>query len=396
MVRGAQHAGMTATLLQPATGVLEIAERIRAAATGDGPPLRIVGAGTWLHAGPPCTAGESISTASLCAVHEYTPGDLTITVGAGTSLAQIASVTATEGQWLPLDPFGVDEGTIGATVATASAGPLATGFGLPRDMVLGVEVVTGRGVVIRGGGRVVKNVAGFDLVRLLVGSWGTLGVITQVTVRLRARPEGEETLGVALEGTGGAAVERVRAAYRRWPFTPLASEVIDVPLARAARVNVDRPLALFRVAGNEDSLAAQRIAISGLGDRVSLDGPAVWHALRAAEPPDGSVVRLSQLPSRIADTWDAGGRLATDASGGGLMRSASVARGVVRCILSPEIDPLRIPIRDFTGTMIAETLPARAWPATQTDRASNIVARKLKASFDPAGVLNPGMVPFPT
>src|SRR5439155_9619738 len=98
---------------------------------------------------------------------EYVPGDLTLTARAGTTLAEIRDATAAEQQWLALDPHGSDDGTIGATVATASAGPLATAFGTPRDLVLGVEFLTGGGALARGGGRVVKNVAGFDLVRLL-------------------------------------------------------------------------------------------------------------------------------------------------------------------------------------------------------------------------------------
>src|SRR5919199_245968 len=85
----------------------------------------------------------------------------------------------------------------GARWRTASYGPLATAFGTPRDAVLGAEFVTGTGAVVRGGGRVVKNVAGFDLVRLVIGAWGTLGVLTEITVRLRARPEIDETVAVA-------------------------------------------------------------------------------------------------------------------------------------------------------------------------------------------------------
>ena len=159
-----------------------------------GAPLRIVGRGTWLDAGRPVRATETLSTRELSGITEYVPGDLTLTARAGTTLGEIREATAAHGQWLALDPSGSDDGTIGATIATASAGPLVTFFGAPRDLVLGVEFVTGAGVVARGGGRVVKNVAGFDLTRLLTGSWGTLGVITEVTVRLHARPEADESV----------------------------------------------------------------------------------------------------------------------------------------------------------------------------------------------------------
>src|SRR5215211_4142123 len=140
--------------------------------------LRVLGRGSWLDAGRPVSATESLATRDLSGITEYVPGDLTLTARAGTTLGEIRRATAAHGQWLALDPHGSDEGTLGATIATASAGPLATAFGTPRDLVLGVEFVTGDGVVARGGGRVVKNVAGFDLARLVTGAWGTLGVLT--------------------------------------------------------------------------------------------------------------------------------------------------------------------------------------------------------------------------
>ncbi|HWH52295.1 MAG TPA: FAD-binding protein, partial [Gemmatimonadaceae bacterium] len=141
-------------------------------------PLRIAGRGLWLDAGRPVHATDTLSTRELAGITQYVPGDLTITARAGTTLDEIRQATAAHGQWLALDPFGSDDGTIGATLATASAGPLSTFFGGPRDLALGVEFVTGDGVLARGGGRVVKNVAGFDLTRLMTGSWGTLAVIT--------------------------------------------------------------------------------------------------------------------------------------------------------------------------------------------------------------------------
>src|SRR5688500_1008999 len=161
-------------------------------------PLRIGGRGTWLRAGHPVQATRILDVSGLSGITEYVPGDLTLTARAGTTLAEIADATAAHGQWLPLDPFGDRHGTLGATLATASAGPLGGSLGLPRDLTVGVSFVTGTGNIVRGGGRVVKNVAGFDLVRLTIGAWGTLGVITEATVRLRARPEVDETFVLEL------------------------------------------------------------------------------------------------------------------------------------------------------------------------------------------------------
>src|SRR6266540_1546106 len=142
-------------------------------------PLRITGKSRWMSAGRPSPATQSLSLADDSGIVDYVADDLTITVRGGTPFEQIQKATRANNQWLPLDPFGGDEGTIGATIATASSGPLSHGYGLARDFILGIEFVTGRGDVVRAGGRVVKNVAGFDLMRLLCGSWGTLGVITE-------------------------------------------------------------------------------------------------------------------------------------------------------------------------------------------------------------------------
>lgn len=148
--------------------------------------IRIVGAGTWLDAGHPVHATRTLSLASDRGVVAYSPGDLTVTVRAGTTLAEVAEALREHDQWLALDPEGGETVTIGATVATGSFGPAAILFGSVRDQLLGMTVVTGRGEIVRPGGRVVKNVAGFDLTRLMTGAWGTLGVITEVTLRVRS------------------------------------------------------------------------------------------------------------------------------------------------------------------------------------------------------------------
>ena len=149
--------------------------------------MRIVGRGTWLDAVSPVTAMARLSLEADSGIVAYVPDDLTVTARAGTTLRELADVLAKHDQWIALDPAGGDDCTIGATVATCSYGPAAALFGTPRDQVLGMTVVLGTGDVIRPGGRVVKNVAGFDLTRLMIGAWGTLGIVTEVTLRVRSR-----------------------------------------------------------------------------------------------------------------------------------------------------------------------------------------------------------------
>jgi glycolate oxidase FAD binding subunit len=338
----------------------------------EGVPMRIVGAGTWLGAGRPVEAERVVELGTLSGLVEYTPGDLTLTARAGTTLADIARATAAERQWLALDPYGTDEGTIGATIATASAGPLARAFGRPRDLVLGVEAVTGTGAVIHAGGRVVKNVAGFDLTRALTGSWGTLGVLTKVTVRLYALPAVDETFVIPAGrawGEIGPVLDRLAAA----PIAPIALQVVNTALARALDLGVDESAILVRIAGNARSAKAQRAA---LGAAVEFPSD-VWRVLRAADGDGGSVFRCSDLPTRVGAIWDA---LLT----AHLMMDANPRHGVVRCIGSAALP-------DGVGTVIGERLPGAVWPALGSGPASDILSRDLRAAFDPERLLNPGI-----
>lgn len=167
-------------------GDVQIATMVREAGASL-TPLRIVGRGTWLDAGSPVAAGAHLTLEADTGIVAYVPDDLTLTARAGTTLRELAETLGEHDQWIALDPEGDHDSTLGATVATCSYGPAAAFFGTPRDQVLGMTVVLGTGEIIRVGGRVVKNVAGFDLTRLMVGAWGTLGVITEVTVRVRSR-----------------------------------------------------------------------------------------------------------------------------------------------------------------------------------------------------------------
>ncbi|MDQ6737302.1 MAG: FAD-binding protein [Gemmatimonadota bacterium] len=167
-------------------GDSEIAGIVRDAGAS-GTRLRIVGRGTWLDAGHPVIADARLSLHDDSGIVSWVPGDLTVTARAGTTLRELNDALATHDQWVALDPASDGDATLGAIAATCSYGPAAALFGTPRDQVLGLTVVTGRGDIVHAGGRVVKNVAGFDLTRLMIGAWGTLGVITEITLRVRSR-----------------------------------------------------------------------------------------------------------------------------------------------------------------------------------------------------------------
>lgn len=370
--------------------VAGVRDRVRDAAARDA-ALRIVGRGTWLDAGRPVRATESISLESLAGITEYVPGDLTLTARAGTTLAEIRAATAEHGQWLALDPHGGDEGTLGATVATASAGPLFTAFGRPRDLVLGLEFVTSAGAIVRGGGRVVKNVAGFDLTRLLTGSWGTLGVITEVTVRLHARPAVDESVAIVLDSEGASGPERARQLLRRLPFVPYSFEVLNNALAERL-LGTAAPTAIVCMGGNADLVRAQCTAFEALGDLRPVD-PGIWQALRTAEPSGAAVFRLSCLPSEIGRAWTEALDVAQACPGTWI--HASPARGVVRCIIPGELASspgvANVFRRSAAVRAIGERLPVALWRQC-TSSIGDPLSTRIKQSFDPRGVLNPGIL----
>ncbi|HEX7940059.1 MAG TPA: FAD-binding protein [Gemmatimonadaceae bacterium] len=365
-----------------------IAEKLKWAHAA-GRKLRVRGAGHWSRAGQPVRADETLSLAESRGIVEYVPGDLTMTLRAGTTFEEIAMASSREGQWLPLDPWGGDAGTIGATISTATSGPFSLAMGLPRDLVLGMEFVTGDGQVVRSGGRVVKNVAGFDLTRLLVGSWGTLGVITELTVRLRARPEVRETIAVSVAPTR-TGLNDLAARLRALPFTPLASELVNTQLAEHLGFGA-QTLLLVALGGNPRAVKGQRAMVREFGDCVMVD-EGVWNALRSAEHDPTGSWRWSQLPSQFGDTWTAADTSARVLESFHL--HGNPARGVVRVVTNAAdvaASPLVRAATAFKGTVNVESLPPDAWPL-MSPAAPSALSRGIRDKFDPAQILNDGIL----
>lgn len=253
-------------------------------------PLRIAGSATWLEGGGPFAHGITMNMASLSGITEYTPGDLVISAHAGTTLAEISETTARHGQMLAIAPYGSPNSSIGAIVATASESPLAFDELTVRDLILGCTVVTGTGAITKAGGRVVKNVAGFDLVRLHTGAWGTLGPITEVCLRLHAIPEMDMVLESALDDNWEATVHRLIQSH------------VNTPMLVVGNSN-QPPRLLVRMYGNNARVAELRSRISALGvvNAVEIDKQHLRN-LRGgiASATDGSqeaVIRMRSAPS---------------------------------------------------------------------------------------------------
>ncbi|WP_145093595.1 FAD-binding oxidoreductase [Anatilimnocola aggregata] len=211
----------------PATAaeVVDLVQQARAATT----PLYPIGGGTSLHFGLRAkTPGWGVTLSKLNRVVDFPARDMTITVEAGITLAELAQTLAAEGQRLPVDVPAADKATVGGVIATNWNGPRRYGQGSLRDFVIGIEAVDGTGLLFHGGGRVVKNVAGYDFCKLLTGSLGTLGIITQVTFKVRPIPERSAWLACSLSSPKQA--EAMLAALQQSAVVPAAVELLAGPV----------------------------------------------------------------------------------------------------------------------------------------------------------------------
>jgi glycolate oxidase FAD binding subunit len=366
-------------------------ERVSAAvrdAITAGEPLRISGSGSWMNAGRPVDAQRTISLAADKGVLDYVPDDLTITVRAGTTLDEIAAITQVHGQWLPLDPPGARAATIGATIATASSGPLAHSFGFARDFILGLELVTGKGDVVRSGGRVVKNVAGFDLMRLNCGAWGTLGIITQATLRLYATPKIDRTFALRMP-SGINATPPFLKSLRNAPLSALAMEGIH--LAVASQLGLPPAYTvLVRLGGNATLIDGQLVTLGKISKPTEVDG-SCWRKLSELDLDRAdAAIRLSALPSNISQIWQTAHTL-LDASESGSLHS-TFSRGIVRVTLRGLGGDVRLPTTGTSQRIAYETLPPEMWQSVSPSVIADRLSQSVRAAYDPDGLLNPGIL----
>ena len=354
-------------------------------------PLRIMGAGGWLDAGRPVRAKRTLSLQQESGVTSYVPADLTITARAGTSLSEIATTTGERNQWLPLDPYGSADGTIGATIATASAGPLSSSFGLARDLVLGLEFVNGRGEVVRAGGKVVKNVAGFDLSRLLTGSWGSLGVITEITLRLYALPEVDRSFVINLSGSEKQITSLLRA-LGTVPISPFAFQLVSGSISRALGVS-EEPIGIIRFGGNSAAVKAQAAVLGQVANTLETD-VSTWLRLRQLEMGAHTTLRISSLPQRVVA---ATARILTD-DVNGVFTSIDPRRGVIRVVAGATTDTASSSelaagvVQSDSSELVFEKLPAELWPIVSASVVADPLSQGVKRAYDPHNILNPGIL----
>jgi glycolate oxidase FAD binding subunit len=298
-------------LHQPAT-VHEVGELVRQAAT-DGQAIYPVGGRTTLHLGlPPTRPGIALATGGLTQVIDYPARDMTITVQAGLAIAQLQAILAGEKQRLPIDVAHADQATVGGILATNTSGPRRYGCGTLRDYVIGINVVNDEGQEVRAGGRVVKNVAGYDMCKLYVGSLGTLGIITQVTFKLRPLPAEHALFAfVCPPDELGAALAQLHETGTR----PVCIELLNpvATQALAGRLPFANGLGWTIVVGFEDNVDALQWQVQQLfkemGSRYDICGAigacadGLWQALvgAAVAADDGFWFKAGVLASKVAE-----------------------------------------------------------------------------------------------
>ena len=360
---------------------------LRGAAAG-GLRVRPRGGGTKLGWGRPAGADVELRTGSLERIVAHDAGDLTAVVEAGVPLADAQGAFAQAGQRLALDPPDRGGATLGGIVATGDSGPLRHRFGAPRDLVLGVAVALPDGSVARAGGRVIKNVAGYDLAKLLAGSFGTLGVIVELALRLHPLPREVVTLRAPSEDP--AALARAAAALAGAPLQP---EALDVAWEHGAGAVLVRFAGVAAAAQADE--AAALLAAAGLAAEP-VDDAAAWSAQRDGQRAQdgGVVVRVSGRPSALP------GVLASARTEGATV-VGRVAAGLSWLRLAPaEADALVEAVRRLRGALapapcvvldapeqVRSALDPWDEPAAGSRAA---LLRRVKARFDPAATCNPG------
>lgn len=358
---------------------------VMAWASKEGVGVLVVGHGAQL--GPVSNDGPwiALSTNRLRGIEVYEAADLTITAGGGTPTSTIDAALSQNDQWLPFDPPRVREASLGGLVSSGWSGALWAGYGELRNHVLGATVVTGDGRVLRLGGRVVKNVAGFDLLKLIVGGRGRFGVITSLCLRAFPKPAVDRLLVAAAPRPSGLA--SVAAAVRTAPIVPASSTMVDrLPGSDAAGL-------VIRLHGSEETVdAEQRMLEAHLGvplATVPFSDDFV-HSV-ADRGADATVVsRFSLLPTSLTSIL-----MSLEAASVSAMTvDAYGARGRVAfdSVESAEAAGLAEVLDEHGGALFVERAPA----GSSLERSNSLgspgeqeLAKRLSSVFDPANVLWP-------
>ena len=388
----------------------EVEEALRWALDGE-KPLEIVGGGSKSAVGRPSQTDLTFDLSGLSGVTLYEPEELVLSARAGTPIAEIETLVELRGQMLAFEPMdygpvlgaAARKGTIGGVLAANISGPRRIKAGAARDHFLGFSAVTGRGETIKAGGRVVKNVTGYDLCKLMAGSWGTLAALTDVTIKTLPRAETEETLLVLGLDDRTALGAMAAAMGSSCDVSGAAHLPANVALRTPGHAHRNS-LTAFRLEGFAPSVTHRKIALEQLmtrfGERdlvAESESRLFWQCLRDVGPfaPTGAAERplwrISTVPSKGAEVAaaivQAGAQAFYDWAGGLIwvetLPSADAGAALVHGAVAAA---------GGHATLIRAPAAVRAAVDVFTPQDGGLAAltRRVKESFDPKGVLNPG------
>ena len=389
----------------------EVAAALLAAGEA-GLPVTPWGGGTKMGIGsPPNRSGLVLGLKRLDRILEHEPGDLTVTVEAGLPFGMLQAELAKRGQWLSLDGGATERATVGGVLASAASGPRRHLYGTARDLVIGLTVVMADGSVVRGGGKVVKNVAGYDLPKLYVGSFGTLGVLVEATLKLRPRPDVDRVVVArfARLKDAGAAARAVLGS----DLIPSALELADGEALRRLGLGGGAGL-LIGLDGIAEQVdwevgeLSRLLGPLGLGETTVLDGTPrdeVWRGLMGLGRPGqdrvAAVMKWAVLPTQIADLMEAGAAAAqrnglvgtlTAHAGVGIV-TAVVAGGTNTNAVVSTLTEWRALTNGVGGHAMVEWAPLAVKERVTVWDAAGPTLRLMKGikeRLDPKGILNPG------
>lgn len=354
---------------------------------------------SWLQCGNPLKRADVVlSLERMRRIVQYSPPDLTTTVEAGLTLSEFNAVSVRERQWLPLDPPGFRWASLGAIAACNSSGALRLGFGTPRDYVIGLKLAHADGTESKSGGQVVKNVAGYDMNKLYVGSYGTLAIITELTFKLRPLAERSSTI-------------MITSKYRG-PLFQLARRVLASELQPASVVLTRRLFATLASSWPDDALlirfidseaavehqvnwVMRAIDDSYLGTRLSADEADTTWAEVADFDQQAVRVRFSVPLSAVPAEFEKAFLAHLEC-----VATADIGTGIIRMAFDPDersvvdqIKRLRASAAGANGTLVIER--ALAEVRREADAWGDVgstagLMRSIKARFDPQSILNPG------
>ncbi|MBV9506926.1 MAG: FAD-binding oxidoreductase [Acidobacteriia bacterium] len=337
------------------------------------------GGGTKLDWGnPPARAGLILSTARLNRIIEHAWADLTVTVEAGCTVADLQHALAIRGQRLALDALWPERATVGGILSVNDSGALRLTYGGLRDLIIGITLVLADGTIARSGGKVVKNVAGYDLPKLATGALGTLGVITQAIFRLHPLPRNTRTLTLDC-----ADIDSAQALLLTLQGSNVAHTALQVRLGGSMAPKMD-----ILLEGTDAGMEAQEARIRGLA-RVTLiekGDTSIWRA-REELTAGGAFSKLSVLPANIATTVSA-----IERTGDPEWYAVFYANGIGWLSLNAPLNELRVEVEAGGGSLfVLRRSPAQARMDTWGETGDALpLMRAIKSQFDPNGTLNPG------